>query len=324
MALYTQTIKEIVDSSTPIFDFEYEFYDPTNKADFEQKFVNHFMYREIGIETVAQFKHYLKCKFDETLPYYNMLFRTALIDYEKTVNYNLSDTYTREVNKLDSSLLDSTAKKVSAVTATNELDTTNTDNREETQVAEVDATSDHSENNTVNKAETESQSQSTNNSSLSTVNDRIVESDTPSGLLSLGEIVDDVYATKATIGKKTDSLSGSNDTDGSRKLDVEDLENRTATNESSSKATENLTSTVNGVVHSATNGTQNEDTENVATVSSVADGKETETSTRVMRGSYGVITEADMLKKHIELQQTLATIHKKFFEECNDLFMQIF
>ena len=122
MAKYSVELGDVAKSGLKIFNFEYDFYDVTKKPDFEKKFINHFRFREIGTETVGRFQHYLKCKCDETLPYYNMLFRTSLIDYEKTINYNLVETYTKGVDKTDSlignAIVDGTKNDINTIATT--------------------------------------------------------------------------------------------------------------------------------------------------------------------------------------------------------------
>lgn len=304
MALYTTSLKELVDAGNNIFDFQYEFYDPTKKTEFETRFKNHFLYREICVEDVAQFKKYLENKCNETLPYYNMLFRTALIDYEKTVNYNLSDTYTREVNKSESV---EGKDNIQGTTAT-EQTTAKTGERN----GQVDGTT--TTEGTTDRTETGEESQSTSASNLATKENRKVSSDTPSGLLSMSDIVTEAYATNAEIDKSTNSMSESLDTDGTKKA--------TANSQTHDENVTSQTEVLSSKDDESSSGSSNMTSE--VTRAQSGSGTEIETSTRVTKGSYGVITEADMLKKHIELQRTLTTIYSKFFDECNDLFMQIF
>jgi hypothetical protein len=52
-------------------------------------------------------------------------------------------------------------------------------------------------------------------------------------------------------------------------------------------------------------------------------GTVTETYTHNTRGDVGVSSQMKAIQEHIDLQKTFTTIESKFFDECNDLFMQI-
>lgn len=84
-----------------IFDFEYPLYDPTYKRALETKIINHFYFREIGAETVSQFKFMLARTMNEIMPYYNELYRTAAFEYDPllTVYYKKTGNRTEETNK---------------------------------------------------------------------------------------------------------------------------------------------------------------------------------------------------------------------------------
>lgn len=97
MSKYTVELRFILDT-TNIFDFEYSFVDVTTKAKLEEMFKNHFYFREIGFETVARFKHYLKMVFQEKIEYYEMLMKSKLIEYDTKNNYDMTESYTKENN----------------------------------------------------------------------------------------------------------------------------------------------------------------------------------------------------------------------------------
>ena len=56
-----------------IFDFEY---DLNRKEEFEKRFVDEYMYRNIGFETIQMFKHYLRVAVQDISPYYNTMLAT--------------------------------------------------------------------------------------------------------------------------------------------------------------------------------------------------------------------------------------------------------
>lgn len=103
IAKYTLEISQIVrDPHFKIFDFEYDFYtdDLTIRNNFEQKFLDYYMFHEIGFETVGRFKHNLKSKLNTIMPYYKQLYiselRTQEIDF--MLNKDYKETYSRNID----------------------------------------------------------------------------------------------------------------------------------------------------------------------------------------------------------------------------------
>lgn len=94
MAEYTIELRDVLKYGYKLFDFNYPFYDASKKAEFEEAFIRHFYFREIGTETIDRFKWYLEDKFMTVLPYYNELFKAAQIEYNILDNYKLEESYT--------------------------------------------------------------------------------------------------------------------------------------------------------------------------------------------------------------------------------------
>ncbi len=113
MILYDNTgvtveLGDIVASGVNVFDFDYpvprkvvEYNGKTCTVDFdrqrlEQKILNHYRFRQIGQETVGRFKHYLKTKMLEIMPYYVQLyeFDAKFRNIEDPLeSYNLVETF---------------------------------------------------------------------------------------------------------------------------------------------------------------------------------------------------------------------------------------
>lgn len=98
MSNYTIELRKVLDLGYNIFDFNYPFYDESKRLEFEQNFIQHFYFREIGTPSVEQFKHYLKDKMFVVFPYYNELFNAANIKYSILDNYKLTEEFTMERN----------------------------------------------------------------------------------------------------------------------------------------------------------------------------------------------------------------------------------
>lgn len=88
MNRYSLTLREITEQHN-IFNFDYPFYSVEHKHVFEQKFINKFMFREIGTPTPYQFIHFLKTTLNEIMPYYVDLYKTTQFDYEPLTNYDV-------------------------------------------------------------------------------------------------------------------------------------------------------------------------------------------------------------------------------------------
>ena len=123
MSKYTTEIRFICESSIPleeqgnyhtideairygrgfIFDFDYDLFDENYKGIIETKFLRHYYTREIGFETVGLFKHMLRDRIEMVLPYYNQLWKSALIEIDpfKEVDYHVKDDGTKVTDKTD-------------------------------------------------------------------------------------------------------------------------------------------------------------------------------------------------------------------------------
>lgn len=67
----TVELGELIENGFELFNFDYpSFYKDAEKLAFEQKIIDHYYFRQIGQETPQRFRHYLKCKLREIMPYY--------------------------------------------------------------------------------------------------------------------------------------------------------------------------------------------------------------------------------------------------------------
>lgn len=104
MAKYSMEISELVENPlTPLFHFEYDFYceDREVKKKFEQKFIDHYFFHEIGCETHARWSQMLKSRLNLIMPYYKQLYETELksknIDF--LMNKDYTETFIRELDR---------------------------------------------------------------------------------------------------------------------------------------------------------------------------------------------------------------------------------
>lgn len=101
MSKYTIDIYTLLkDKNFQIFNFDYDFYtdDFEIKKKFEQKFIDRYLFHEIGFETVARFKHYLKTTLNEIAPYYKQLYESEMRskDIDFLLNKDYTETFTKD------------------------------------------------------------------------------------------------------------------------------------------------------------------------------------------------------------------------------------
>ena len=100
MSKYTLELRYIYeDENFTLFDFPYNLYDNDLKPWFEEKFFQHFMFYEIGFDTIGMFKQRLMSKLNDIYPYYRDLYKTEIrsknIDF--MLNKDLKESYVREL-----------------------------------------------------------------------------------------------------------------------------------------------------------------------------------------------------------------------------------
>ena len=79
MSKYTLELRYIYeDEKYNLFDFPYNLYDNDLKPWFQEKFFQHFMFYEIGFDTIGMFKQRLMSKLNDIFPYYKQLYETEI------------------------------------------------------------------------------------------------------------------------------------------------------------------------------------------------------------------------------------------------------
>lgn len=97
MSKYTTTIKVLIDNK---FDFqldEYPIFDEDHRDILNKKILDEYYMSEIGFETAALFRHYLKSKMNLIMPKYNTLYaEQAAAISNMSGNVNLTETFNEE------------------------------------------------------------------------------------------------------------------------------------------------------------------------------------------------------------------------------------
>lgn len=94
---YDNISQVIANSRAKIFDFDYPIFDENYRATLETKILKHYYTREIGLETVGLWKHFLDMRMNEIMPYYNKLYESELLEFDPFGDVD----YTREGNRND-------------------------------------------------------------------------------------------------------------------------------------------------------------------------------------------------------------------------------
>lgn len=118
----TLTLGEIIENDVNIFDFSYPFYSEEYRPTFERHFIEHFYFDEIGQETVARFKQRLKIKLNLIMPYWNKIFLADELEQRILDNYDVTETYTRDVINTTNATNENVNKNLASDTPTTKVD----------------------------------------------------------------------------------------------------------------------------------------------------------------------------------------------------------
>ena len=148
----------IANSRAKIFDFSYPIYDESYRNVLETKILKHYYTREIGLETVGLWKLKLNTKMNEIMPYYNQLYKSALLEF--------NPLWTDEYQTLHN-------RKIDGINERNEFSTSSGNSSEIT-----DGTISNYETSVNTTKDKETIDQSKNNNNVSTEENKLKESGT--------------------------------------------------------------------------------------------------------------------------------------------------
>ena len=183
-------IKDVIAKAIPkIFDFDFPIFDESYRNVLETKILKHYYTREIGLETYGLWKLKLDTKLNEIMPFYNQLYKSALLEFNPLYEVDYSKTGNR----------DSSGTR------------DNTENNSECYDESIDYNESHdgSTTNSIDGTLTKGTTTTTTN----------YYSDTPQGAIS--NVINGTYLTNATYnvvgntGSDSTTNNGSVDSDGS-------------------------------------------------------------------------------------------------------------
>ena len=208
---YSQIEKVIEKSKEKIFDFDFPIFDESYRSVIETKILKHFYTREIGLETVGLWKLKLNVKMNEIMPYYNQLYKSALLEFNPLYD------------------VDVTRKHEGANTGDkNSVET----NGETSGVSEA-----YSDNENTEKSSKGTNNGSVSNTSENNTNHLDKYSDTPQG--SVSDLTNGTYLTNAR--EITDNESSKADSKSSNDSQLNENEVRKNNRESKRTVNRNLT-----------------------------------------------------------------------------------
>ena len=183
MSKYTTELRRLIESGYDLGLKTYPIFEESYRTILNGKILSHYKFREIGFETAGLFKDRLNEKMELIMPYYNQLYKSALLEFNPLLNSKMQET---TENKKNENTATNTIQKITGTTDT-------TSDRNETISDTTTGTKTNSEDGTNHETSSDTKSR------------KEVDSDTPQGLLSIGNIEGELYASTATIGAETDS-----------------------------------------------------------------------------------------------------------------------
>lgn len=94
MSNYTTQLGYIIDSGFDIGLQDYPIFDEAHRTILNNKIIEHFRFREIGLETPALFKVFLNRKMNEIMPLYNQRYKSETVEFNPLNNVLMDETYT--------------------------------------------------------------------------------------------------------------------------------------------------------------------------------------------------------------------------------------
>lgn len=93
-------VDEILNNSwNKIFTTKAEIFDENYRSVICKKILKHYYLREICSETVGIWKLWLNTRLEEILPYYNQLYKSALLEFNPLHDVNITRTHNRTIDE---------------------------------------------------------------------------------------------------------------------------------------------------------------------------------------------------------------------------------
>lgn len=357
--LDTGDINTIISTSAPkIFD-NYPIFDEAYRTTLNTKILRHYYTREIGEETVELWRFRLNTRMNEIMPYYNLLYKSATLNFNPLydVDYSTSRSGTTDstgdsmssTNATETQTTAGSTSKVSATDSTDKASAHITRNRNEDEsTLEAVKTNGISNQESLTKrsgessTETNSNNQTTadsngNSDSTVTKSQKDLYSDTPQG--NIGNVEGGSYLTNARV------ISGTETNTNTNKQETASVNVTSAREGSSNNENTNVTNSetsANATSRDLNRGTSEISTEGQVTTNDSSGNATEQASTktdsdRTNTGRTSEKTKSATTENYIErvagkmggasyaqmlkeYRETLLNIDMQIIEELNDLF----
>lgn len=307
MSKYTTEIHHIMESGFDLGLKDYPIFSEEYREKLNTKIINHYLFHEIGFETVPRFKHYLNTTMSEIMPYYNKLYESELLKINPLLTFERKKDFQK--NAVSES---EGTNKVESV-KDNDNVTTQISNNKSNLVNNTDSST-HDVNSTISEIEQDTNSNTIKDNNVKSITKgKDIFSDTPKSLIQSENIDTNFYATNVTA---KDNENTSNDTE------ILNSAEGVAKNENTS--TDSIsTSLINNTGETTTNTTINGSEKLNETTSVNGDNKNT-----LVSNESNIVTEngfevplTDLIVKY---RETFLNIDMLIINELKDLFMMIY
>lgn len=312
-------IGDVIEKSREkVFDFDFPIYDESYRSVLESKILKRYYTREIGFETVGLWKHFLDMRLNEIMPFYNQMYKSALLEFNPFYDVDITTDSKRGIQHDETSTKDSNVtSKDSSETNTTENSNRNTSYSNATSGKEVSSSSGKR---TDNLGHTNNTTVTSQNSGESTTTDQVTDkySDTPQN--GLTDVVTGTYLTNARITNDLNNVSRSDNGTTTTKGITSDTGN--VVTEGSETSDRSGSDSGSSQTTNGTNGNENR----TASGNTVTDEDGTRKFTNTdeylehVRGKRGGDSYAKLLQ---EYRKTFLNIDVMIIEELGDLFMNV-
>ena len=321
MAFVTPQLRRVLDMGYDLGLKNYPIFSESHRRELNQKIVNHFRYREIGYETVAQFIFALNRKMFEIMPFYNQLYESEEIEISALTNYSYDEISKKTGNDLLEKTGTDTNKQTGDSTRTDTGTQTNEQSGTDKQTFEdvknkTTYGSNENENTTTTSDVKHGQTTTTDGTDTS----KRVHSDTPQGMLSANFPESANYASDADVTKNTSGSTVSQDGTDSTSGTVKGTKGKSGSDESVQSGSIVTTHDTQGKLTNDLTSKNEFNTDNTITYGSNAkQNYDNQLSTN--KQGYQGISPSELLQKY---RDTFLNIDMLVISELEELFISIF
>ena len=299
MSQYTTELRYLIQQN---YDFglkDYPIFDESYRDVLNKKIMDEYFFREIGTETPGRFRHHLNHTMAMIMPYYNQLYESQMLVIDPLLSYKDTEEMRRTVDMdtTDNSSETNTVDKDTTIAGTEKV--IGSSEATGTTVTDGDSTS-----HTVGLETTDEDTTNTRTEDKLSVN-----SDTPGGMISVGDLKTNTWASSAQMDNGTIGDIGTNDRTVDVDTTVTGTNDQTVTNQASSDTT----------VDTTTGRTEGEKV--TGNLSGTKKGT-VDTVDEYLKTKFGFT--GNQSKLLMEYRKTFLNIDRMIVQELNTLFMGVY